>query len=86
MFVGHLNNRDLIAGVGLAGSSLNFLGLTIIKGLAGSLDTLVSHAGGNGNHELCGIYLNRARFIMTMLFIPLSIFTFFVKDILVYIG
>ena len=86
MFMGHLDNEDLIAGVGLAASTLNFIGMTIIKGLATAIDTLVSQAAGAGNMELCGVYLNRARFIMTMLFIPVSIFSFFVKDILVSVG
>ena len=51
----------------------NIFGLAIIYGLNSSVDTLVSQAAGGGNLELCGVYLNRGRYIMTCAFVPISI-------------
>jgi Na+-driven multidrug efflux pump len=33
------------------------------------MDTLVSQAVGAGNLEQCGVYLNRARLVLTFLFV-----------------
>lgn len=37
------------------------------------MDTLISQAAGGGNYELCGVYLNRGRFLMSLMFIPITI-------------
>ena len=70
LFVGSFNDKELISGIGLAYSCINLMGFTIIIGLNSTIDTLVSNAGGAGNLYLCGVYLNRARFVMTLFFIP----------------
>jgi MATE family multidrug resistance protein len=43
-------------------------------GLNGALETLVSQAYGAKDLRLCGIYLNRGRFINTLVFLfPISL-------------
>ena len=81
---GHNDGSAFLAGIGLGNLCEAFLGLTLIVGMNGALDTLVSQAAGAGNLELCGVYLNRGRFIMTLMFIPLSVLTFNVESILLY--
>ena len=85
-FLGHLGDPNLIAGIGLGASYLNLVGLTLIHGILMAMDTLVSQAKGAGNLELCGVYLNRSRFVLTMLFIPMVFLSFYVEKILVAIG
>lgn len=70
-FVGQLNDAAMLAGVGLGNTILNMCGMSIILGLNLALETFVSQSFGQGNLQLCGLYLNRGRFILTILFIPL---------------
>lgn len=51
----------------------NILGNSLMVGLNATLDTLLPQARGFGDLRLCGVYLNRARIALTILFIPLSI-------------
>ena len=37
------------------------------------MDTLISHAAGQNDMELCGVILNRGRIVMTLLFIPICL-------------
>ena len=42
-------------------------------GLNGALETLVSQSYGSGNLKLCGVYLNRGRFVLLCSFIPVAV-------------
>ena len=96
VFLGHYKGRQdeltqgnndgsaFLAGIGLGNLCSEFMGLHLIVGMNSALDTLISQAAGAGNLELCGVYLNRGRFIMTMMFIPLSFLIFKVESILLY--
>ena len=63
---------------------INLMGMTALLGLSQALDTLISHAAGAGNLELCGVYLNRGRYIMIVMFIPFAIFAFQTEKLLNY--
>ena len=52
----------------------------------GALETLVSQAFGFGNISLCGVYLNRARLISTLAFIPIMIILLYSEPILLKLG
>lgn len=54
--------------------------------MTGAIDTLVSQAYGNKKYYLCGVYLNRARVVMTFLFIPQLILLYYIGDIFVVMG
>ena len=77
-FLGHLDNMHLVAGVGMGNVCCNFLGLALMSGLSGALDTLISQAYGAKNYQLCGVYLNKARFVTTIAFIPLAFSSLFI--------
>lgn len=76
----------MIAGAGMGSVCMNFMGWSLLIGLNSALDTLISQAGGYGNLELCGVYLNRGRFIMTCLFVPIIFFSTKMEGVLVYLG
>ena len=42
IFVGHLNDPAKLAGVGLGNMTLNILGMSVILGMNGALETFVS--------------------------------------------
>ena len=84
--VGHLGDPELIAGIGIGNMTMNLLGLSIIFGFNSSLDTLISQAAGCGEIKLCGLYLNRGRFVMTILFIPIALLLSNIKTILIKVG
>lgn len=96
IFLGHykghtdeLGDNDgsaFIAGIGLGNRCIQFMGLTLILGMNAALDTLVSQAAGAGNMELCGVYLNRGRFVMSVMFIPMMILSFNMESILIHLG
>lgn len=85
-FLGHLEDNALIAGIGMGSTCVNFLGWSMVQGMNSALDTLVSQSAGAGKLELCGVYLNRGRFIMTFSFVPVALATFFIEDLLVGAG
>jgi len=57
---------------------INMLGICIMVGFLGALDTLVSQAYGAKNYQLCGEYLNKARFVTTVAFVPLAISSMYI--------
>ena len=62
-----------LAAFGLGSLIGNVLGLSIGVGLTSVLETLVSQAYGAGNIDLASVYLNRARFVVTLAIIPCSV-------------
>ena len=86
IFAGSLDNATKLAGVGLGNAILNMFCLAICMGMNGALDTLVSQAFGYGNLVLCGVYLNRARLIGTLTFIPLAVLLLCSEPILIKLG
>ena len=63
----------MIAGVGMGNMIMNMIGMSVIIGINGALETLCSQSYGANNLRLCGIYLNRSRFVLLMCFIPISL-------------
>ena len=51
--------------------TLQLLPYGITLGINSALSTLVSQAFGSKQYELCGVYLNRCRFILTIIFMIL---------------
>ena len=84
IFLSKLDDSDLLAGLGIGLTMTNLLGLTVIKGINMALETLVSQAAGAGNLELCGVYLNRGRFVMSIIFLFVVFGIFRVESILLY--
>lgn len=62
---------------------LNVLVFAITMGLNGTIESFVSWAYGQGNKELCGIWLNRARIVVTSTLIPTIILFLFIDHILI---
>ena len=73
IFLGKLEDSDLLAGMGIGLTMINLMGMSLVKGINMALETLVSQAAGAGNLELCGVYLNRGRFVMSMIFVVVII-------------
>ena len=73
IFSGRLGDPAKTAGVGLGTTMNHIFGCCILFGLNRAMDTLISQAYGAGNFGLCGVYLNRARIIGTIAFIPVTI-------------
>jgi Na+-driven multidrug efflux pump len=55
---------------------INMSAFSILFGMNGALDTLVAQAYGVGDLYMCGVYLNRGRFILLCAFIPLVMILF----------
>ena len=85
-FIGSLNNPAMMAGVGLGNMTVNISALSFVYGFNAALDTLVSQAVGAGKIEQVSVYLNRGRFIMTLLFVPITLFLLNSKQILIKLG
>ena len=76
----------MLAGVGLATTVLNVMCSQILMGINGAQETLTSQAFGNGNLDLCGIYLNQGRLINTAVFVPIVVLMIFSNKILLVMG
>ena len=51
-----------------------------------ALDTLVSQAAGAGNLRQCGVYLNKSRFVVLCLFLPILAILLNTESVLVALG
>ena len=86
-YAGRFNDPAKLAAIGLGNATMNIMCLSFIIGLNGVLETLVSQAFGARNLFLCGVYLNRARFIVTATYLPLAtIILLFAKTFLIKLG
>ena len=71
MFIGHLEDPVLLAAAGVGNMVLNLFGMAVFYGLNAGLETLVSQAYGAKNLELCGLYLQRGRYILSTAYVPI---------------
>ena len=85
-FVGHLGNQAMMAGVGMANMFINITGLSTIMGINATMNTLVSQSYGMGNYKMCGLYLNRARIVITIIYIPIILLLLNTETIFDVIG
>jgi MATE family multidrug resistance protein len=86
IIVGKLDNTVDLAAVGLGNVILTMCVLSILLGMNTALETMVSQAHGAGHLQLGGEYLNRMRIILTLTFIPITVFLWFAKPILIGLG
>ena len=73
IFAGRLGDPAKTAGIGLGSTMNHMFGCCILYGMNRAMDTLIPQAYGASNLPLCGVYLNRARIIGTIVFIPVSL-------------
>ena len=71
MFIGSLNSSVQLAAFGMGNIFINMFAYSVYFGMNGAIDTLVSQARGAGDMALCGQYLQRARIINAIIYIPL---------------
>ncbi len=76
----------MMAGVGMANMFVNIICLSVMFGLSSTLNTLVSQSFGLGNLRLCGIYMNRSRILMTVVYFPLLLILLKAEAIFAFFG
>jgi MATE family multidrug resistance protein len=76
MIAGHLEDPALLAAVGIGVTTCALVVLSFLTGLNGAQETLTSQAFGNGEIELCGVYLNRGRLINIVFATPLLLLAY----------
>jgi MATE family multidrug resistance protein len=70
MFIGHVGDSTTLAAVGIGNMIVNLMPYSIMIGVNSALETFVSQAYGRKNYKDCGLYLHRASFVITVLFVP----------------
>ena len=86
-YAGRLDDSVKIAVIGLSGSINLIFMISIMIGINSAQETLTSQAFGARNLPLVGIYLNRGRFILIAIFIPLALVIAFAgESILIGLG
>ena len=86
LFVSHLNDPAYVAAIGLGNAFINMFGLSIIIGMNGALNTLVSQAAGAGHIDACLTYAKRALIVLLICFLPISAALLLTERVLVAIG
>ena len=71
--IGHLNDENLMAGIGMGAMIMNMVGNAVMVGLNGAVETLVSQSYGADNLRQCGVYLNRGRLVIMIAFVPIGL-------------
>lgn len=64
----------------------NVIGISVLCGCNDALGTLASQAFGANNLQMCGVYLNRGKVILFVVYLPLSILLLFSKEGLIALG
>ena len=67
-----MHDPTIMAGIGLGNMTINLFAIAFMDSFNSVIDVCVSQSYGNGNKELCGVYLNRGRFMQLLLFIPIT--------------
>jgi MATE family multidrug resistance protein len=75
-----------MAGVGMGNMLINVMGMAVIFGFNGAIETLVSQAYGFGKFKLCGVFLNRGKSVVTAILIPIIVLFVYSDKILIAIG
>lgn len=72
VYIGYCDEdkADLIAGFGAAVMIANVCFNSIVIGLNGALETLVSQAYGAKDYEMCGVLLHRSRVVLALISVP----------------
>jgi Na+-driven multidrug efflux pump len=79
-FSGHMGDERIQAAVGI-GNSISFIFImSCCEGAGRGLDTLHTIAYGAGDLHLCGVYLNRGRFLVTLVFIPVALLLYSLSE------
>ena len=86
IYAASLGDSTVVAGIGLMTATVNIMCNSILIGLNGAQENLVSQAYGMKELNLCGRYLNRGLMLLVTFFIPLAVLLLFVEDILVATG
>ena len=86
LLVSNLGIPELVAAVGVGNGFINMFGMSILVGMNGAINTLVSQAAGARQFNLCHLYLQRARTVLLICLVPVSIILFNSEYILVLIG
>ena len=63
----------MAAAIGLGNMIVGGFAISILYGLNGSVETLVSQANGAGNQYMCGVYLKTGRFVVVLASIPIAL-------------
>ncbi len=71
--IGHVGTADHVAGAGISVMTLQLTAFVVSLGLNNALNSMISQASGSGEYQICGLYLNRARVLVTAFFIMLSL-------------
>lgn len=66
---GHLGDPTIMAGIGLGNMTVNLVAMVPLLCTTHAIKSLVPQAFGRGNLDLCGVFLNRARILVTIVFI-----------------
>ena len=86
IFVGHLNNSNEIAAIGIAETMITlFYYIPVISNMT-TMDTFVSASFGSKQYYQWGVYLNKTILILSLLSIPLIWVQLFMKNILLSFG
>lgn len=86
IFNGHLPEKEMIAASGLSHMYPQIVCVSLMLGMNNTLSTFISQSFGSGNLAVCGQYLNRARVIVTIMFIPMIVLLLLCETILLWVG
>lgn len=87
IIAGNMEDDNLLAAVGIGGSTIAIFGASLLIGINGGQDTLTSQAFGDNKLEMCGVYINRGRMVCLAFSLTLStVLFFFGEEIMLLMG
>ncbi|CAE8629329.1 unnamed protein product [Polarella glacialis] len=85
-FIGRTGDDAELAAIGLGNMMQNCIALSVAFGFSNALDTFVSQASGAQQYDLCAVYLQRCRVLMSIQLIWMVPLLWFSEAILVGMG
>ena len=85
-YAAHSDNEALISAIGLGNVIMSCFVISVFLSMNSAIETLVSQAAGNGNYQVCGLYLNQGLFVISLTFLFLCALLLNTDMILTSIG
>lgn len=86
LMLAYKKNYYLVAACGIGNSLLNIFEYPVSHGANSAISTLISHAYGRKDYQACCTYFYQGAFVLSIIFIPVTILLFSSERLFIMLG